>query len=320
MKLTFLLGVCLLSFSEAAKDTGNSLLRRSKCKPKIQYSIIGPDMTTTYSSVTPDETDINIDHTMTAVTTVEPEVTLATTETSFNPAPSSTGQSSKTFASTEVSTDSAPSSTVESSVTSASTEASTASASSSTGESSMTLASTEASTVLEPSFTVAPSSTEGTTPTNSPAKCKLLVILDQSYWTKHGEGALALYQSSMDLAIPVFEQEFGFGFDITYIVDKTNTLLADDQSQRINFRAIQSEFSKLGKFESEYCAYLMITSRRIDDDADPNGSGGGPACSSSAVAIVTDFKSTTGLHLMKMLTWHEIGHVFGANHVRTSFS
>jgi hypothetical protein len=180
------------------------------------------------------------------------------------------------------------------------------------------------SAAAEASSDPAPSSTsEGTTPTNSPVKCKLLVILDQSYWFKHGEGSLALYQKSMDLAIPVFEQEFGFGFDITYIVDKPNTLLADDQSQRINLLAIQSEFSKLGslgKFESEYCAHLVITSRRIDHDKDPNGRGGGPACSGSAVAIVTDFKSSTGLHMMKMLTWHEIGHVFGAKHVRTSFS
>jgi hypothetical protein len=124
----------------------------------------------------------------------------------------------------------------------------------------------------------------------------------------------------MDLAIPGFEQGFGFGFDITYEVDKTNTILADDQSQLIELDTIREEFSKRDKFESKYCAHLVITSRGINHKKNPSGIGGGPVCSGTAVAIVSDFKANSGLHRMKSLTWHEIGHVFGADHVRTSFS
>jgi hypothetical protein len=69
------------------------------------------------------------------------------------------------------------------------------------------------------------------TPSIIPSQCRILVILDKSYFDLHGDGAVALYKSSIDLAAQYFQNDLEFGLDATIIVDETNSIIGDDLLQ-----------------------------------------------------------------------------------------
>jgi hypothetical protein len=257
----------------------------------------------------------------------------STSETTQSPSDSGQGstvdqvESSETSATTEASAEPSLSSTeyqAESSTHSATSDASSEPAASSTadqGESIVISVTTDSSNEPTPSSTVptsaASTSTEETTPTHLPVKCRILVILDKSYSDRHGADAVDLYKSSMDLASPFFEQDLGFGLDVTYLVDKTNSIIGDDQSQMADHGILRdllaSSTNPALVDYGEFCTHIVVTSRKLTSGS--SGVGGGPPCSKAALALVSDVEGTHGKFLIRTTTAHEIGHVFGADHV-----
>jgi hypothetical protein len=155
------------------------------------------------------------------------------------------------------------------------------------------------------------------TPSTTPGQCRVLVILDKSYFDLHGDGAVALYKSSLDLAAQVFQNDLGFGLDATYIVDETNSILGDDQSQFADYVTIQERLvastdPALAEY-GDFCAHVVVTSRNLTSES--TGIGGGDPCTSTALSLVSDEGGKLGVNLVKLVTAHEIGHVLGAAHV-----
>jgi hypothetical protein len=255
---------------------------------------------------------------------VEPNTSVATSEASSEPSLSSTAvqvELSTSAATSEASSEPSLSSTVdqvESSTSTANTEATSEPSTSSTAdqvESSTSAFTSEATSTITES--VASTSTEETTPTLSPVKCRVLVILDKSYSDLHGAGAVDLFKWSIDLAEESFEQDLGFGFDVTYLVDKTNSIIGDDQTKMANFVALRDRLSAstdpaLADY-GDFCTHIVVTSRKLRSGS--SGVGGGPPCSKAALALVSDVEGTHGKFLIRTTTAHEIGHVFGADHV-----
>jgi hypothetical protein len=137
------------------------------------------------------------------------------------------------------------------------------------------------------------------TPSTTPAQCRVLVILDKSYSDLHGDGAVALYKSSLDLAAQVFQNDLGFGLDATYIVDETNSILGDDQSQfadYVNIRELleASTDPELAEY-GDFCTHMVVTSRSLTSGSAEIG--GGNPCSSSALALVSDEGGSLGVNL-----------------------
>jgi hypothetical protein len=109
----------------------------------------------------------------------------------------------------------------------------------------------------------------------------------------------------------------GFGFDVTYLVDKTNSIIGDDQTKMADFVTLRDRLSAstdpaLADY-GDFCTHIVVTSRKLTSGS--SGVGGGPPCSKSALALVSDVEGTHGKFLIRTTTAHEIGHVFGADHV-----
>jgi hypothetical protein len=137
---------------------------------------------------------------------------------------------------------------------------------------------------------------QSATSSTSPAQCRVLVILDKSYSDLHGDGAVALYKSSLDLAAQVFQNDLGFGLDATYIVDETNSILGDDQSQFADYVNIleASTDPELAEY-GDFCTHMVVTSRSLTSGSAEIG--GGNPCSSSALALVSDEGGSLGVNL-----------------------
>jgi hypothetical protein len=155
------------------------------------------------------------------------------------------------------------------------------------------------------------------TPSITPSQCRVLVILDKSYFDLHGEGAVALYKSSIDLAAQYFQNDLEFGLDTTIIVDETNSIIGDNQSQLADYVTIRERLEAstdpaLAEY-GDFCTHMVVTSRSLTSDS--TGIGGGNPCTSSALALVSDENGSLGVNLVRTVTAHEIGHVLGADHV-----
>jgi hypothetical protein len=165
------------------------------------------------------------------------------------------------------------------------------------------------------SYSTAPS--PSATPSTAPDQCRVLVILDKSYSVLHGVGAVALYKSSIDLAAQFFQNGLDFGLDATFIVDETNSILGDDQSQFADYVTIQRSLETstdpaLAEY-GDFCAHVVVTSRSLTSVT--AGIGGGNPCTSTALALVSDEGGRLDVNWLPLVTAHVIGHVLGADFV-----
>jgi hypothetical protein len=146
------------------------------------------------------------------------------------------------------------------------------------GESSANSASSEPTISPTLATTVAPSSTVDSRPTHPPVTCRVLVLIDQSYSILHGgkDAAIENYKSSMDLVSQVFERDLGFGFDVEYIVDETNSIIGDNQSKNADYlpirKLLDASTDPLLAGVGQYCAHVILTSRYLTSGS--SGIGG----------------------------------------------